>query len=230
LPSVSFKSKLNNQQWKNTTVYGPSHGDRRNDFTHWLYNLQIRTDESWMLIGDFNFYRSPEDRNRDGANYSDMETFNSIISHLGLVEIPLKGRRFTWSNMQDSPLLEQLDWCFTSLPWTSIYPNTLLIPMAKPISDQVPCCDQIGTRIPKAKVFRFENFWMQHPGFLELVEESWGSSIQSQNAASRIAAKFKNLRRSLKHWSKGISKISRYAHRRSMDGSPIFDRHVMLGI
>jgi hypothetical protein len=89
-----------------------------------------------------------------------------------------------------------------------IYPNTLLIPMAKPISDHVPCFVQIGTRIPKAKVFRFENFWMQHPGFLELVEESWGSSIQSQNAASRIAAKFKNLRRSLKHWSKGISKIS----------------------
>jgi exonuclease III len=91
--TVSFKSKLNNQQWKLTTVYGPSHGDRRNDFTHWLYTLQIRTDENWMLIGDFNFYRSPDDRNRDGAKYSDMETFNSIISHLGLVEIPLKRKK-----------------------------------------------------------------------------------------------------------------------------------------
>ena len=41
---------------------------------------------------------------------NDIFLFNSIISHLGLLELPLKGRKFTWSNMQDHPLLEQLDW------------------------------------------------------------------------------------------------------------------------
>jgi hypothetical protein len=44
----------------------------------------------------------------------DVMGFNSIISNLGLQEIPLKGRRFTWSNMQQEPLLEQIDLCFTS--------------------------------------------------------------------------------------------------------------------
>jgi hypothetical protein len=38
-----------------------------------------------------------------------MLLFNRIISQLDLVEIPLKGRAFTWSNMQDNPLLEKLD-------------------------------------------------------------------------------------------------------------------------
>jgi hypothetical protein len=28
------------------------------------------------------------------------------------VELPLKGRAYTWSNMQENPLLEQLDWFF----------------------------------------------------------------------------------------------------------------------
>jgi hypothetical protein len=106
---VEFKSKLNNQHWKLTTLYSPSHGESRNEFTHRLYDLQIKAEENWMLIRDFNYYRLPKDRNRDGANNSDMEIFNSTISHLGLVEIPLKGRRFTWSNMQETPLLEQLD-------------------------------------------------------------------------------------------------------------------------
>jgi hypothetical protein len=68
-----------------------------------------------MIVGDFNFYKSLEDRNREGTNYSAMETFNSIIGHPGLIEIPLKGRRSTWSIMQGTPLLEQLNWCFTSL-------------------------------------------------------------------------------------------------------------------
>uniref|UniRef100_A0A453G251 Uncharacterized protein n=1 Tax=Aegilops tauschii subsp. strangulata TaxID=200361 RepID=A0A453G251_AEGTS len=41
--------------------------------------------------------------------------FNEIIGHLGLLELPIKGRSYTWSNMQDDPLLEQLDWFFTSI-------------------------------------------------------------------------------------------------------------------
>jgi hypothetical protein len=35
--------------------------------------------------------------------------FNDAIAHLSLIELPLKGRKFTWSNMQMDPLLEQLD-------------------------------------------------------------------------------------------------------------------------
>jgi hypothetical protein len=64
---VNFKSELNNQQWKLSTVYGPSHGESRNEFIQWIYDLQIRVEENWMLIGDFNCYRSPDDQNRDGG-------------------------------------------------------------------------------------------------------------------------------------------------------------------
>ena len=50
----------------------------------------------------------------DGGDINDMLIFNEIIGHLGLRELPIKGRSYTWSNMQDNPLLEQLDWFFTS--------------------------------------------------------------------------------------------------------------------
>jgi hypothetical protein len=63
-----------------------------------------------MFMGDFNFYRYAENRNRPGGNFKDSLVFNNITSHLGLVEIPIKGWSFTWSNMQLSPLLEQIDW------------------------------------------------------------------------------------------------------------------------
>lgn len=35
--------------------------------------------------------------------------FNEVISSQGLLEIPLQGRSYTWSNMQADPLLEQLE-------------------------------------------------------------------------------------------------------------------------
>jgi hypothetical protein len=76
------------------------------DFVDWLNVVQINDDEKWMFVGDFNFYRSLENRNKDEGNMQDIMIFNSIISNLDLQEIPLKGRKFTWSNIQQEPLLE----------------------------------------------------------------------------------------------------------------------------
>ena len=61
------------------------------------------------MLGDFNFIRSDENRNKPGGDVNEIFLFNDIIGHLGLIELPLKGRSFTWSNMQEQPLLEQLD-------------------------------------------------------------------------------------------------------------------------
>ena len=135
--------------------------------------------------------------------------FNEIISNLGLLEIPLKGRKYTWSNMQDDPLLEQIDWVFTSVNWISDYPDTLLLPMARPTSDHIPCKIQIGTNIPKAQTFRFENYWIDHPGFMDLVKSVWTSNVRASNSATRISSKFKLLRAALKKWSKKLSNLSR---------------------
>ena len=92
-----------------TSIYGPCHEPLRSEFVHWLRNLDLSGVEHWLFVGDFNFYHSLQDRNRPGGNLNDTLIFNDIIGHLGLVEITLKGRAFTWSNMQQSPLLEQLD-------------------------------------------------------------------------------------------------------------------------
>jgi hypothetical protein len=72
--------------------------------------MSIPSVENWILLGDFNFRHSPDNRNKEGGNINDMFLFNEIIGLLGLLELPLKGRSYTWSNMQRAPLLEQLDW------------------------------------------------------------------------------------------------------------------------
>jgi hypothetical protein len=110
--------------------------------------------------------------------------------------------------MQQDPLLEQLDWFFTSVNWTNKYPNTLVLPMAKPISDHIPCKVVISTNIPKSKVFRFENFWPEISGFLDTVKSSWSSQpVNKTNPASILAAKFKTLKQRLKSWSRQFSNL-----------------------
>ena len=105
-----------------------------------------------------------------GGSINDMLTFNEAINRQALIEIPLKGRIFTWSNMQDAPLLEKLDWCFTSEAWTLKYPVTLAYPLAKTTSDHIPIRISIGTNIPKSKVFRFENYWLEHHQFRDVAQ------------------------------------------------------------
>lgn len=206
--TISFRSRQNVEKWKLTSVYGQCTEEARDQFVQWIYHSKIDQEEHFMIIRDFNFYRSLDNRNRSGGNLNNINIFNAIISNLGLLEIPLKGRKYIWTNMKDNLLLEQLDWSFTSLGWTLKYQNTRVMPMAKPTSDHFPYVAQIGTSIPKAQTFRFETFLIHQPGFMDLVPSTWSIPTKTTNSAARIAAKFKLLRKVLKRWSKGISKLT----------------------
>lgn len=112
----------------------------------------------WIILGDFNLIRKPEDRNKPGGDLAEMFRFNYAISTLGPNEIKLQGRKYTWSNMQPSPLLDKLDWIFTSNNWVTSYPNTTANALDMVPSDHCPCLVSVSTVIPKSKIFRFENF------------------------------------------------------------------------
>lgn len=87
-------------------------------------------------------------------------SFNETINKIDWIELPLKGRKYTWSNMQQSPLMEKLDVNF---------PNSEAFPLAKTTSDYIPYVIKIGTKIPKCHIFRFQNSWMTKPGFDQVV-------------------------------------------------------------
>lgn len=205
---MEFVSMHNLEKWKLANIYGPTGEPNRTNFVAWLYSLDIALEDLWLLAGDFNFYRSSENRNRPGGSYEDMLTFNDIISKQSLIELPIKGRSFTWSNMQNNPLLEQLDWFFTTPRWTQTYPNTMVIPLSRSTSDHTPCKIQIGTSIPRASLFRFENFWPLMPGFTSLVQESWSLQSRNTNSTQNISGKLKRLRGKLKQWDKQRSALT----------------------
>lgn len=111
--------------------------------------------------------------------------------------------------MQDDPLLEQLDWVFTSANWTSLFPNTQALVLARNTSDHAPIKIQIATSIPKSNIFRFENYWIHQEGFFHLVANAWRDIENINDQAKLIAAKFKRLCSSLKRWSSSLAKLSK---------------------
>ena len=110
--------------------------------------------------------------------------------------------------MQDDPLLEQLDWFFISADWIPSYPMTEVLPLARTASDHVPCVVSISTSIPKAKIFHFENYSVDMPGFLECVELSWSAPTRKSNSTAILTEKFKRLKTDLRKWQIGLSRLS----------------------
>lgn len=157
-------------------------------------NIEIPELENWIIMGDFNLYRYLENRNREGADINDMFLFNSTISFLGLSEIPLQGKKFTWSNMQSPPLLEKLDWVFTNSSWTITFPETICSALVREVSDHTPLLITISTSIPRASIFRFKNFWLMRDDFQQILVDNWQAPSYLFDRAKILTRKCKNLR------------------------------------
>lgn len=84
----------------------------------------------------------------------------------------------------------------------------MAIPLARPISDHIPCFIMIRASIPKSYIFWFENYWLQHPDFKETFENIWDQQIHEHDSSKRLTANCKRPRKGLKLCSKNISIIS----------------------
>lgn len=102
-------SLVSGDYWVLTNIDAPCTDEGRIQFIEWFRGIEMPDIVDWLIVGDFNLISYPP-----GGDLNNMLAFNESISNLGIVEIPLHGQRYTWSNMQENPLLQRLDWFFTS--------------------------------------------------------------------------------------------------------------------
>jgi exonuclease III len=202
--SVEFMLKLNGQKWILTNIYAPSTPEGKMVFLRWFREIYLPDDQMWIIVGDFNLIRNPDNRNKPGGDINLMIAFNEALSKLGVIEIPMHGQSFTWSNMKHNPLLKKLDWVFVSQSWSLQFPGTEIRTLSWDISDHVPYCIIIKTDVPKAQVFRFKNFWLQHNNFQAVFKEAWEAPVHKSDPALILTAKLKAARKHLKYWQKSL--------------------------
>jgi hypothetical protein len=63
---------------------------------------------------------------------------NECLFNETIQEIPLLDRNFTWSNMQNPPILSKLDRIFINSPWDSILPISSASSLPRTTSDHFP--------------------------------------------------------------------------------------------
>ncbi|CAN6205967.1 unnamed protein product [Urochloa humidicola] len=186
-----------------TNVYAPTERADKPAFMAELASLADNTHGPWMIIGDFNLTRKPEDKSSTHFNHAEADMFNSLINELALIEMPLVDRQYTWSNRRENPTLVRLDRCFINTEWDSLFPNTNLTSRARIASDHVPLVATASTRIPRSCCFRFENAWLQRPDFRPMMLSSLAQPSVGP-VAKAFVSRLKHCRRDCRLWAKRL--------------------------
>ncbi|KAG2689058.1 hypothetical protein I3760_09G122900 [Carya illinoinensis] len=108
----------------------------------------------WCIDGDFNVVRFPSERSRDSRMRPTMTEFSEFIYDLNLVDIPLLGGAFTWSN---NHTWSRLDRFLVSSDWESQYPKVCQRRLSRLCLDHFPILLDCGGIQGGRRYFKFEN-------------------------------------------------------------------------
>ena len=151
--------------------------------------------------GDFNVVGFPSER--VGSNFftTAMQEFSNFISEQGLIDLPLQGGSFTWSNSREVASKARLDRILFSADWEDRFPTVSQRQMSRLCSDHFPTVLEGGSFQRWSMPFRFENMWLKDEGFVDRVW-SWWDFYRVHGATSFILAnKLKLLKNDLKIWN-----------------------------
>lgn len=199
--SVSVFFQIDGQQpWWFSCIYGPHVDAEKPAFLDELREVRSFCGGPWMLAGDFNMIYSSEDKNNDNINRALMGRFRRFVNEMELKEIPLLGRRYTWSNERTSPTLVKLDRVLCTADWEDLYPNCVLQSNATEMSDHCPLVLGLNDGVKSRRRFHFESFWTRLPGFLDTIKNSWDAPVQASCPLECFSIKLKRLTRTLQSW------------------------------
>lgn len=124
--------------WSLTNVYGPQPDVDKVEFLDELRSVGASISSPWMITVDFNLLLDPTDKNRRNVNQRNMGRFRRFVEDMQLKDIPIHGRRYTWSNEYDNPTFEKLDRVLVSMDWEARFPLCFVQALSSDMSDQCP--------------------------------------------------------------------------------------------
>lgn len=172
--SVSALIHVANQPapWCFTAVYGPQPDADKVEFLDELRSIRQTFTGPWLISGDFNLLLEATDKNNRNINRRNMGRFKRFVDDMALVDLPLHGRRYTWSNEQANPTLERLDRVLVSVDWAERFPYCFLQALSSDMSDHSPL-HLASNALPQPKRrFHYESWWLRIPGHVEAIQEA----------------------------------------------------------
>ena len=151
-------------------MYGPNSVKDRRLLWEELFGLSSWWNIPWCVGCDFNVVRFPSERAGSTVFTAAMRDFSDFISKQGLIDIPLEGGIFTWSNSREVELKAWLDKFLFSADWEAKFPTMCQRRMSRLLLDHFLIALEGGSFQHRGRnPFRFENKRLKDEGFVEKV-------------------------------------------------------------
>ena len=96
-----------------------------------------------------------------------MFDFSDFISSHGLIDLPLDGGYFTWSNTHEQVLRSRIDCILFLTDWEVQFTNVYHWRLPCLMFDHFPIILDYGSFQRSCHPFRFENMWLKAEGFVK---------------------------------------------------------------
>ncbi|CAN6293304.1 unnamed protein product [Urochloa humidicola] len=200
----AFQSTTTELAFTVTNCYAPCDAADKVFFLQELADVCQSITGAWILLGDFNMTRSPEERSNDNFDQAEAAVFNTAIDSMELQELPLLDRRFTWSNHQEVPILVKLDRFLVNNAWSVALPNSVVTSASAQTSDHCQLWLSASTSMPRPTVFRFNNHWLRIPSCLPVLQSAWHSLDDRPGSTASLVLRQKRCRADLKAWQRAL--------------------------
>lgn len=91
-------SVAGDSKWWLTAVYGPQDDANKVLFMEELKAVRDACPGPWAVTGDFNLILNEEDKNNGRIDRANLRRFRRTVAPLGMHDMHLHGRCYTWSN------------------------------------------------------------------------------------------------------------------------------------
>ncbi|GKV27589.1 hypothetical protein SLEP1_g36748 [Rubroshorea leprosula] len=193
----------NKKQYFLINVYGSNDRQRKASLWEELRKLVTEKEGCWLIAGDFNAVREPEERRGRSGESLDMKDFDEFIVTSDLVDVKLSNRKYTWYK-PDGTAMSRLDRFLLSTEMSNTEGEWIQQGLPRNISDHCAIVLKSRTSDWGPKPFRVWDAWQQHPDFKKFVEDKWSELAVEGFAGYKCQQKLKLLKGSLKGWNKEV--------------------------
>ncbi|KAK9015789.1 hypothetical protein V6N11_006883 [Hibiscus sabdariffa] len=181
-------------------VYGPSMEADKEAFFSELLSCMVNLNVPWCIGGDLNVFLHAKEKLGGNVNIASMEILRRFINGANLIDLPLGGGSFTWSNHRDPPTWIRLDRFLVSPQFTSTFPLIEQMLLEKSILDHTAIALVNNVLCIGPRPFKIFNHLLVGDGFEEMVSSKI-QSFKSRNRRMGVMKLLKDSKNAIKEWS-----------------------------
>nr|GEU89013.1 RNA-directed DNA polymerase, eukaryota [Tanacetum cinerariifolium] len=181
-------------------VYAPQLVSSRRKLWDYISVIVGRWNGESIIMVDFNEVWNNDERRGSCFDPHGSRYFDRFISTSGMVDVSLKGYKFTWSHPSASKM-SKLDHFLVSDGIFAIFPSIAAVCLDRHLSNHWSILLREAHLDFGSTLFRFYKSWFELDGFDDLIKLSWQSfSFSNFDGMTRFKKKLQDLKVIIRHW------------------------------